>query len=61
MLKYTINETTVDIEAVLANTPHSSSTVNAVVDWFGPIDMALMDIAKAPRRRLTGSTYRGNL
>ena len=29
-----------------ANTPPDSSSVNAVVDWFGPIDISVMDSCK---------------
>lgn len=46
---YTVNKTTVDIEGNVGNDTLMSSTVNAVVDWFGPIDMALMDECKKPK------------
>ena len=47
--EYTINETTVDIEGSVGEFTSFSSSVNAVVDWFGPIDMALMDNCKGPK------------
>lgn len=47
--EYTVNKTTVDIEGKVGECTSSSSAVNAVVDWFGPIDMALMDDCKKPK------------
>lgn len=47
--EYTVNKTTVDIEGKVGNDTLVSSAVNAVVDWFGPIDMALMDECKKPK------------
>ncbi len=47
--EYTINSTTVDIEGKVGNYTSTSSAVNAVVDWFGPIDMSLMDDCKGPK------------
>lgn len=47
--EYTVNKTTVDIEGKVGNDTLVSSAVNAVVDWFGPIDMALMDDCKKPK------------
>lgn len=47
--KYTVNKTTVDIEGNIGNYTSTSSAVNAVVDWFGPIDMALMDNCQKPK------------
>jgi acetyl esterase/lipase len=47
--EYTVNKTTVDIEGNVGNDTLVSSAVNAVVDWFGPIDMALMDECKKPK------------
>lgn len=47
--EYTVNNTTVDIEGNVGNHTSVSSAVNAVVDWFGPIDMALMDECKGPK------------
>ena len=44
--EYTVNKTTVDIEGKVGNDTLASSAVNAVVDWFGPIDMSLMDECK---------------
>ncbi|MDD4992593.1 MAG: alpha/beta hydrolase [Paludibacter sp.] len=47
--EYTVNKTTVDIEGKVGNDTLASSAVNAVVDWFGPIDMSLMDECKKPK------------
>jgi len=47
--EYTVNKTTVDIEGKVGNDTLVSSAVNAVVDWFGPIDMSLMDECKKPK------------
>ena len=47
--EYTVNKTTVDIEGKVGNDTLVSSAVYAVVDWFGPIDMALMDECKKPK------------
>lgn len=47
--EYTVNKTTVDIEGKVGNDTLVSSAVNAVVDWFGPIDMTLMDECKKPK------------
>ena len=48
--EYRINNTTVDIEGSVGSDTSSSSAVNAIVDWFGPIDMALMDDCKGPKK-----------
>ena len=47
--EFTVGEKTVDIEGDIGNNTSVSSSVNAVVDWFGPIDMALMDDCKGPK------------
>lgn len=47
--EYTLNNTTVDIEGNVGIHHSASSAVNAVVDWFGPIDMLLMDECKGPK------------
>lgn len=39
---YTLGKTTIDIEGTLGDYTRESSEVNAVVDWFGPIDMSRM-------------------
>ena len=46
--EFTVGKKTVDIEGNVGNYASVSSSVNAVVDWFGPIDMALMDDCKRP-------------
>lgn len=55
--EHTINNTTVDIEGKVGNYTSTSSAVNAVVDWFGPIDLAFMDDCKGPK----GGTLRKRL
>ena len=47
--EFTVGKKTVDIEGSLGIYPNVSSSVNAVVDWFGPIDMALMNECKKPK------------
>jgi len=47
--EFTVGQKTVDIEGNVGNYTSTSSSVNAVVDWFGPIDMALMDECKKPK------------
>lgn len=47
--KYSVNKTSVDIEGNVGNYRSASSAVSAVVDWFGPIDMALMDNCQKPK------------
>ncbi len=47
--EFTVGKKTVDIEGNVGNYTSISSSVNAVVDWFGPIDMALMDECKKPK------------
>lgn len=47
--EYTLNNTTVDIEGNVGKHHSASSAVNAVVDWFGPIDMMLMDECNGPK------------
>lgn len=41
--KYTVGKTTVDLEGTVGGNLDYSSTVDAVVDWFGPVDMAHME------------------
>jgi len=47
--EFTVNTKTVDIEGTVGTYTSFSSSVQAVVDWFGPIDMALMDNCKGPK------------
>jgi acetyl esterase/lipase len=47
--EFTVGKKTVDIEGNIGENTSVSSSVNAVVDWFGPIDMALMDDCKKPK------------
>ena len=39
----TVGNTTVDIEGTIGGNLSQSSSVDAVVDWFGPVDMAHMN------------------
>lgn len=41
--EYTVGSTTVDIEGKLGDYTAFSSKVDAVVDWFGPLDMSRME------------------
>lgn len=41
--KRTVGNTTVDIEGCVGGNQQYSSLVDAVVDWFGPVDMARME------------------
>jgi len=47
--EFTVGKVTVDIEGNVGNYTQTSSSVNAVVDLFGPIDMALMDNCTQPK------------
>lgn len=47
--EFTVGQKTVNIEGTIGKNTSVSSSVNAVVDWFGPIDMALMDDCKKPK------------
>jgi Esterase/lipase len=41
--KYTLGKTTLDIEGEVGANTATSSSVDAVVDWFGPTNMLVMD------------------
>jgi acetyl esterase/lipase len=43
MKKRTVGNTTIDIEGAVGGNTDYASTVDAVVDWFGPVDMAHME------------------
>lgn len=43
MRQRTVGTTTVDLEGSLGDCLDQSSSVDAVVDWFGPVDMARME------------------
>ncbi len=47
--EYTLNSTTVDIEGNVGSFNMISSSVNAVVNWFGPIDLLAMDNCERPK------------
>lgn len=44
--EFTFGQKTLDIEGNVGSHTDVSSSVDAVVDWFGPIDLALMDDCK---------------
>jgi len=46
---YTIGDKTIDLEGDLGNYTGTSSKVDAVVDWFGPIDFDLMENCEGPK------------
>jgi acetyl esterase/lipase len=46
--QHTVGKVTVDIEGALGNYTSTSSAVNAVVDWFGPVDFTRFKDCKAP-------------
>ncbi|MEO7212324.1 alpha/beta hydrolase [Mucilaginibacter sp.] len=60
--EFTIGKVKVDIEGNVGNYTATSSSVNAAVDWFGPIDMALMDGCNKPKGADSpeGALIRGN-
>lgn len=64
---YTVGNTTVDIEGNLGQFTDFSSNVDAVVDWFGPIDMTRMkdcnttNGADSPEAALIGGAPADNL
>jgi len=43
MKERTVGQTTVDLEGTVGGNTECASTVDAVVDWFGPVDMAHME------------------
>lgn len=43
MKKHTAGQTTIDLEGTVGNDLDFSSCVDAVVDWFGPVDMSRME------------------
>jgi acetyl esterase/lipase len=58
--KRTIGDVTVDLEGTVGGNTDYASTVDAVVDWFGPVDMAHMENCqtvkdeKSPKAALMG-------
>jgi acetyl esterase/lipase len=46
---YTVGDKTINLEGNLGDNLSVSSKVNAVVDWFGPIDLGLMEDCKGPK------------
>ncbi len=45
---FTVGQETIDVEGDIGNHTSVSSSVNAVVDWFGPIDLARMRECSKP-------------
>lgn len=62
----TVGNTTVDIEGTVGDNLEQSSSVDAVVDWFGPVDMARMENCatvkdgKSPEAALIGGAPADN-
>lgn len=50
---YTVGKATVDIEGSVGTCLKSSSKVDAVVDWFGPIDMSRMENCSEPKKGMS--------
>ena len=46
---YTVGLKTINLEGNLGSNITTSSKVDAVVDWFGPIDLGLMEDCKGPK------------
>lgn len=65
--KYSVGKETVDIEGSIGSCLNYSSKVNAVVDWFGPVDMTKMQDCsttkdeKSPEATLLGIAPAKNL
>ncbi|MBO4800498.1 MAG: alpha/beta hydrolase [Bacteroidaceae bacterium] len=62
----TVGSTTVDLEGTVGGNLEHSSRVDAVVDWFGPVDMAHMENCetvkdeKSPEAALIGGAPKDN-
>ena len=62
----TVGSTTIDIEGTVGGNLEHSSRVDAVVDWFGPVDMAHMENCetvkdeKSPEAALIGGAPKDN-
>ena len=65
--KRTVGGTTIDIEGTVGGNEKMSSKVDAVVDWFGPVDMARMENcetvkdANSPEAALIGGNPADNM
>jgi acetyl esterase/lipase len=46
-----------DVEDITMGNLEQSSKIQAVVDWYGPIDLAKMDKENSPERNLIGSPF----
>ena len=66
MKKRTVGNVTIDLEGTVGNCLDYASTVDAVVDWFGPVDMAHMENCstvkdeKSPEAALMGCAPASN-
>jgi len=66
MKKRTVGSTTIDLEGTVGGNTDFASTVDAVVDWFGPVDMAHMENCqtvkddKSPEAALIGGAPADN-
>ena len=49
MRNRTVGSTTVDLEGNVGGNGRQSSSVDAVVDWFGPVDMSRMENCEMPK------------
>ena len=60
--QFTVGKATIDLEGSVGSYTSVSSNVQAVVDWFGPIDMALMDECNKPKNESSpeGALIKGN-
>lgn len=67
MKERTVGSTTIDIEGNIGGNTDQSSSVDAVVDWFGPVDMARMENcetvkgADSPEAALIGGAPADNM
>ncbi|MDE6342213.1 MAG: alpha/beta hydrolase [Muribaculaceae bacterium] len=67
MKERTVGTTTIDIEGNVGGNTDQSSSVDAVVDWFGPVDMARMENcetvkgADSPEAALIGGAPADNM
>jgi acetyl esterase/lipase len=46
---YTVGKKTINLEGNLGENTSASSKVDAVVDWFGPVNLALMEACEKPK------------
>ncbi|KQB43445.1 Esterase/lipase [Flavobacterium daejeonense] len=46
---YTVGKKTINLEGNIGENTSASSKVDAVVDWFGPVNLALMEACEKPK------------